>query len=97
MIEQGLASTPVCFTTYSNQRASYQIRHRLTYRDLDGGVVVVLEQVAVDLVVLSVLVPVDLVPSEANSGTEVVLTRVEAEDVRVTAGVEAWEYTIEEF
>lgn len=61
-----------------------------THHDLNASVLVVLKNVAVDLVVLAVLFAVDVVPADSNAGAEVVHAGVVPEDVGVAASVEAW-------
>lgn len=60
------------------------------HHDLDAGVLVILQNVAVDLVVLAVLFAVDVVPPDSDAGAEIRHAGVVPEDVGVAASVEAW-------
>lgn len=59
------------------------------YLDLERRVLVVLHEVVVGLVVHTMLVTIDLVSTESDTGSEVVDDGVEAENIGTTACVEA--------
>ena len=60
-----------------------------THHELDSGIGVVDHEIVVGFVTHPVDVPIDVVTSEADGGSDVVLDGVVAEDVSVAASVKA--------